>query len=175
MSEGDSAFWRFSLRFYAREGVPALCLQLQDAQGVDVNLLFFMFFLASRGRRLTATDVRRINESTADWRNRAVKPLRALRRDLKTGIAGMDAQTVESFRSDIKRCELHAERIQQEMLERAFPAAAQGTPDGAADAAAANVAAYGSVIENGTTGLPADTVQALLASFDRELAETHRA
>lgn len=149
-----------------------LCLQLQDVHGVDVNLLFFMIFLAFHTRRLTVSDVCRINETTAVWRERAVKPLRALRRNLKTGVAGMDARAVEQFRSDIKRCELQAERLQQEMLERAFPAAEQGTPDSAANAAAANVAAYGSVIGNGSNGLPADTVRALLASFDRELAET---
>lgn len=174
MNGGDSAFWRFSLRFYAREGVPPLCLQLQDAHGADVNYLFFILFLASHGRRLTAADVRRIHEATAEWRERAVKPLRALRRDLKDGVAGMDAQTVESLRSGIKRCELHAERLQQEMLERTFPAAEQGTPDTAANAAAANVAAYGSLLGNGTNGLPAETVRMLLTAFDKELAETRR-
>lgn len=172
MSDGDSAFWRFSLRFYAHDGVPTLCLHLQDAHGVDVNLLFFMLFLASHGRRLATDEVRRIDHTAAVWRERAVKPLRALRRDLKAGVTAMDAQTVEQLRSDIKRCELHAERMQQEMLERAFPAAALGTPDIATSAATANVAAYGSLLGNGSNTLPAHTVSALLQSFDRELAGT---
>jgi len=37
-----SPFWRFSLRFYARAKISAICLLLQDEAGVDVNLLLFL-------------------------------------------------------------------------------------------------------------------------------------
>jgi hypothetical protein len=113
-----------------------------------------------------------MDDTAAVWRERAVMPLRALRRDLKAGVTAMDAQTVEQLRNDIKRCELHAERMQQEMLERAFPAAALGTPDMATSAAKANVASYGSLLGNGRNTLPAHTVSALLQSFEREMAAT---
>ncbi len=162
MSAGDSAFWRFSLRFYAREGVAPICLALQDQHGVDVNLLFLLLFLASNQRRLTTAEVQRIDHASAAWRTRAVQPLRALRRDLKTGVASMDAQASEALRAEIKRCELHAERLQQEMLERTFPAATVGEVCAVKQAAAANLAAYGAVIG----ALPADAVQTLLKWFD---------
>jgi uncharacterized protein (TIGR02444 family) len=172
MSDGDSAFWRFSLRFYARDGVPTLCLALQDEHGVDVNLLFFIIFLSLHGRRLSAVDVQHLHDTTAAWRERAVKPLRALRRDLKSGVAAMDSQVIEQLRGDIKRCELRAERMQQEMLERTFPTvgAGSGTAD-ARETAAANIAAYGSVLGNGNNTLPADIVRALLATLGKELDE----
>ncbi len=168
MNAGDSALWRFSLRFYRRPEVPALCLALQDRHGVDVNVLFLLLFLALHQRRLSTAEVHRIDHSTAEWRMRAVQPLRALRRDLKCGVATMDTAATEALRTEIKRCELHAERLQQEMLERLFPVATIGTHDTVALAAAANIAAYGEAV--GT--LPADQVQSLLASFALEFGET---
>ena len=56
MSTSDSACWRFSLRFYARDGVAPICLALQDHHGVDVNVLFFLLFLSLQQRRLAPAD-----------------------------------------------------------------------------------------------------------------------
>lgn len=167
MSASDSAFWRFSLTFYAREGVPPLCLALQDQQGVDVNLLFLLLFLAYQRRRLSASDVKRIDDAAATWRSRAVQPLRTLRRDLKSGVVPMDAQATEALRNDIKRCELHAERLQQEMMERAFPASSTGVVSSVQEAAAANIAAYSVLIG----ALPADAVHNLLRLFASAFGE----
>jgi uncharacterized protein (TIGR02444 family) len=166
MSKSESAFWRFSLRFYARDGVAPLCLTLQDQHGVDVNVLFFLLFFSLQQRRLSAADVQRIDRAAAAWRAHAVQPLRALRRDLKNGVAAMDAQATEALRSDIKRCELHAERLQQEMLEHAFPADTTGTQSTVHEATAANIAAYGAVV--GT--LPDELVKNLLRLFEEEFA-----
>jgi len=165
MSKSESAFWRFSLRFYARNGVAPLCLTLQDRHGVDVNVLFLLLFFSLQQRRLSAADVQRIDHAAAAWRARAVHPLRTLRRDLKNGVAAMDVQATEALRNDIKRCELHAERLQQEMLEHAFPAATTGTQSTVQEAAAANIAAYGAVF--GT--LPDDLVKDLLGLFAEEV------
>ena len=171
MSASRSAFWRFSLRFYARAEVASTCLTLQDRHGADVNLLFFLLFLSSHQRRLTPTEVQRIDHATAAWRTRAVQPLRALRRDLKNGVASMDAQATEALRTEIKRCELHAERLQQEMLERAFPASSMGEASSVKDAAAANIAAYGAVRGAVSGALPEGPVQSLLRLFGEEFAE----
>ena len=164
MSANEFAFWRFSLRFYRRPEVAPICLTLQDHYGVDVNVLLFLLFLSLAQRRLAPADVHRIDHATAAWRARAVQPLRALRRDLKNGVASMDAHATEALRAEIKRCELHAERLQQEMLERAFPAATTGVASAVQDAAAANIAAYGAVI--GT--LPDGPVRRLLELFGKE-------
>ena len=45
----DSAFWRFSLELYARDGVPAACLALQDREGADVNLVLLALWLGESG------------------------------------------------------------------------------------------------------------------------------
>ena len=53
MAADSSPFWRFSLDFYRRPGVPEVCLQLQDAHGVDVNLLLFALWQATERRTLS--------------------------------------------------------------------------------------------------------------------------
>lgn len=48
----ENEFWQFSLAVYAAPGVEAECLALQEALGIDVNLLLFFVWLgASRWRR----------------------------------------------------------------------------------------------------------------------------
>ena len=165
MDTGASAFWRFSLRFYQQPAVPPVCIALQDQHGVDVNLLFFILFLAVNGRRLTADDVRRIDACIRDWRTRVVQPLRAIRRELKSGIAPIDTQAAAALRSAIKRDELLAERLQQETLEWEFLVQSTGSPAAPRVAAIANVASYGAMIgvlpEAGVTTL----LTALAAEF----------
>ena len=166
MSESESAFWRFSLRFYQRPDVGATCLNLQDQHGIDVNLLFFILFLAVNGCRITVADVRRIDACVGAWRERVVQPLRAIRRNLKGGISPIDTQSTEALRSAIKRDELLAERLQQETLEREFPATSTGTIAEPRRAAMENIAAYGSII--GT--LPQAAIDHLLAALAEEFS-----
>ena len=166
MDTGDSAFWQFSLQFYRRPEVPALCLILQDQQGADINLLFFIFFMAVNGRQLTPDEVRRIDACICDWRKHIVQPLRALRRELKGGIAPIDRQTSETLRAAIQRDELLAERLQQEALERAFPLYTTGTSAAPGAAIIANIAAYGALA--GT--LPEAPVNKLLRSLMDEFS-----
>src|SRR4051794_37663070 len=71
-----SPFWTFSLRLYGTAGVPPACIALQDAGGVDVNLLLFLLFCARAGRRLGAADVGKIVSTVDPWRNEVVVPLR---------------------------------------------------------------------------------------------------
>ncbi|HEY4264168.1 MAG TPA: TIGR02444 family protein [Micropepsaceae bacterium] len=137
-----SPFWRFSLRFYARAKMSAACLVLQDEAGVDVNLLLFLLFLAEHQRQLGAADVARLDAAVHDWRDSVVKPLRALRRALKTGVGEISVTISETFRGQIKRLELDSEHIEQSVLER-FNAAELGAPAVSRMAAAeTNIASY---------------------------------
>jgi uncharacterized protein (TIGR02444 family) len=166
MDESGSAFWRFSLRFYRRPDVPALCLALQDDHGVDVNLLFFINFLAINGRRLNADEVRVIDAQGSAWRRLVVQPLRTLRRQLKSGITPVPTAASQALRSAIQQNELHAERLQQEALESAFPVATTGTAAAPRVAAAANLTAYSAL----TGPLPEATIQTLLAALYEEFS-----
>ena len=160
--DGNSPFWNFSLEFYSRPHVASACLELQDNAGVDVNVLLYLLFLAQQGRQLERSDVARVDETVMAWRDHAVKPLRTLRRDLKNRLAQSGAGAIAALRTDVKRIELEAERIEQQILERLIPASSVGTqapsPD---DAARANFDAYSRFLGD----LPAAHVKILLEVF----------
>ncbi len=146
MDTGASAFWKFSLRFYQQPAVAPLCIALQDQRGVDVNFLFFILYLALNGRCLSTDEVRRIDATLRDWRLRIVQPLRAIRRELKIGIAPVATADSAALRSAIQRDELLAERLQQEALEREFPLSSIGSAATLPVAATANIVAYGTLL-----------------------------
>jgi len=139
----DSAFWRFSLDFYAGPGVPDACIQLQDACGADVNVLLFILFLARAGRLLHDDDIARIEALSAQWRDQVVQPLRQARRYLRTPPDAFDPAAAAELRAGVKRIELEAERLQQLSLERNLPARCIGTEHlDIGSCASRNLAAY---------------------------------
>jgi len=157
-----SPFWRFSLAFYRRPGVGEACIQLQDAAGVDVNLLLFLLWLAAAKRRLTAGEVREIDDKVRGWRELTVLPLREIRRKLKGGAPPLEAGTAEAYRSKIKGVELEAERLQQEALYALANSMTLGAADASADEAArANIAAYEAMLGR---EFPAAAVSLLLGA-----------
>ena len=170
MNKGESAFWQFSLRFYGRPGVPELCLALQDEHGIDVNLLFLLIFLAKQGRRLSVDEIRAIDREIAPWRTNVVQPLRALRRQLKDGFPLVEAAANDALRSEIKRCELQAEKLQQEMMERRFTVGAAGAPCDVRAAAAANIAAYGALLSGPSCTQALAQLRRLQTLFEAEFA-----
>jgi uncharacterized protein (TIGR02444 family) len=155
-----SQFWRFSLSFYARPDVAPACLVLQDEGGADVNVMLFLLFLAEGGRTVSRNDVIRIDAETAAWREEAVKPLRTLRRKLKTGIGTMPLEDNEAMRNLVKKVELESERLEQEFLARL--ASGIGTPGfPRAEAARSNLAVYAAHLG----GVPDKALQIVLKAF----------
>ena len=147
MTEAPSAFWNFSIGFYARPGVAAACLELQDEAGADINVVLYLFFLASQNRALDRTAVAQLDAAAASWRERIVQPLRAVRRYLKNAAAPFDSAAAGRLREEIKRSELAAEHIQQITIERLFPPANFGRAAASPAAAVrASLEAYAEVI-----------------------------
>ena len=107
----QTAFWQFSLAYYARPHVAAACLELQDSAGVDVNVMLYLLFLGTHMRQVSRDDVARIDGLAAAWREQVVLPLRNVRRALKTGIAPCPVEATEPLRSSVKHIELDAEQI----------------------------------------------------------------
>jgi uncharacterized protein (TIGR02444 family) len=122
------SFWDFSLAFYAMPGVADACLALQDGCGADVNVLLFLLYRAHEGHMLSAAEVRHIETLAAPWRQAVVVPLRTLRRTLKAPVGAFQPEVTAALRTEVKRIELAAERVQQETLERL---AALEAPDSA--------------------------------------------
>jgi uncharacterized protein (TIGR02444 family) len=131
-------FWHFTLETYARPGVSALCIELQDRDGRDVNLLLLALY-AGRvlGRRLSAADFATLETDSAAWRVRVTSPLRAVRRDLKP-LAG--DPTIAALRSAVQAAEIEAERLAQLQLIAALPGGPAEAPG--PDLARSNLNAY---------------------------------
>jgi uncharacterized protein (TIGR02444 family) len=121
-------FWDFSLAFYALPGIAPAFLQLQDESGADVNVLLFLLFLARAGRQLSDADVMDIDALAAPWRSSVIVPLREVRRRLKAPLGVFDTAASASLRTEVQRTELAAEQLQQQTLERHFPAVVIGVP-----------------------------------------------
>jgi uncharacterized protein (TIGR02444 family) len=123
----DNDFWRFSLRVYCAPGVEDDCLAVQERYGVDVNAMLLCAWLASeRHIALTPAEVEECRDATAEWNERAVKPLRAARRAMK-GLAGG-----EPIRERVKELELEAEQTEQaalyEFADGTWPSAGNANP-----------------------------------------------
>ena len=156
-------FWRFSLNFYRQAGVSDACIALQDGCGVDVNLLLFLFWLASDDRQLSTEDVKLLDDNVRDWRNLTIVPIRDTRRKLKGAATLVDPDKQEAFRNKVKIIELEAERLQQEALYEFAKSGPLGSPASPAAAARANVAAYQKVL---AVDFPKPAVDRLIAAFD---------
>jgi uncharacterized protein (TIGR02444 family) len=140
----QTSFWGFSLTFYARSGAADLCLDLQDRFAVDVNLLLYLLWQASRGRRLDAGEIGEVVARVEGWRQQVVLPLRAVRRFLKQPPPSWPAAEAHIFRERIKADELQAERLQQEIMEQQF--AHLGTSEEIVTAARANCDIYAQLL-----------------------------
>jgi uncharacterized protein (TIGR02444 family) len=160
-----SPFWRFSVKFYAEPGVAPSCIELQDQAGVDVNLLFFLLWNATRGRSFDASQVAELDRGFGAWRDLAVIPLRELRRGLKSPPPVMPPDHAESFRTRIKAVELEAERLQQEAMYALAQSAPLGhAAPGKVEAARQSAAAYQAVLRPFPPG-PLETVLGAFAKF----------
>jgi uncharacterized protein (TIGR02444 family) len=162
-STAITPFWRFSLNFYRQTGVSDACIALQDGCGVDVNLLLFLFWLASESRQLTRDDVKKLDDQVRSWRELTIIPIRDTRRKLKGTATLVEPGRQEAFRNKVKVVELEAEQLQQEALYNFTKSGPLGTPGSPRAAARANVAAYGQVMG---ASFPRGAVDLLVTAFD---------
>jgi uncharacterized protein (TIGR02444 family) len=165
MTETDaqgSPFWRFSLRFYRQPGVADACIALQDGYGIDVNILLFLLWLAGERRQIGVAEARSLCVTAAPWRDEVVAPLRTLRRRLKDGVALIERNAAELFRTRIKAVELEAERLQQEALFALAASLTTAPAPAVGEAAHANVAAYEAAL---AVSLPPVVLETLFAAL----------
>jgi uncharacterized protein (TIGR02444 family) len=138
----DNPFWTFSLAVYDAPGVSAECIALQDTLGADVNVLLFCAWLgAAHGRALTAEDIAAIEAAVQPWRDTAIRPLRAVRRDIKALPDSTD-ETIAALRKDVAALELRAEQIEQAMLYRLMPMLTASPAKTTAEAIHRNVSVF---------------------------------
>jgi uncharacterized protein (TIGR02444 family) len=112
----SNSFWDFSLALYRRPGVADACLTLQERLGIDVNLLLYFAWRANQGQALSREEAAAIAAHVSAWHDGVVRPLRALRTDLKADAKSAPPAAVDRLRAQIKSAELNAERVEQDML-----------------------------------------------------------
>ncbi|MDX1491502.1 MAG: TIGR02444 family protein [Pseudohongiellaceae bacterium] len=117
-------FWDYSVRVYATHDVSNHCLQLQDSFGFDVNLILFCCWHASTRAELDPVVLHRACELSAIWSKELVKPMRRARRWMKAPASQLVLPPSEQIqeqwqqlRQQIKKVELQAEMLQENMLE----------------------------------------------------------
>jgi uncharacterized protein (TIGR02444 family) len=138
--------WAFSLALYARPGVAAACLTLQDRFGADVNLLLLGFWRAAKGYDGWATaELDHAADAIAPV-NAVLKPFRESRRALKALLH--DEPAAAPLYDEAKALELRLEQVAQAWLaavSRVSPATPRPLPLSRADhveAAATHLSQY---------------------------------
>lgn len=104
----QTPLWDFALALYAKPGVEAACLTLQEEAGLDVCEVLFHCWLYSCGLEAAPAALARQREQRCLWQRDVTEVLRGLRRNLKASAAGNEQ--VASLRETIKQAELMAER-----------------------------------------------------------------
>jgi uncharacterized protein (TIGR02444 family) len=156
-------FWRFSLKFYGQAGVSDACIALQDGCGIDVNLLLFLFWLASERQLLSADEVKKLDATIKSWRELTIIPIRDTRRKLKGAKTFVDPAKQEALRDKVKAVELEAEKLQQEALYAFTQSGPLGRPGEPRAAARGNVAAFERAMG---ASFPQASVDVLVNAFD---------
>lgn len=110
-----SDLWNFALNLYARPGVEAACLALQE-HGADVCLLLTGAWLERRGVACTPERCGTLRDLAEPWQRDAVMPLRRLRQDWRDR-AQQDAD-LAALRQRLKQLELDAEHTLLARLEQ---------------------------------------------------------
>lgn len=106
------ACWLAALDAYARPGVEAACLALQDDYGLDVIAILTLGWVAARRIGLSDAGLDAVVAAARPWQDGVVKPLRELRRRLKSE----DDPGMVRVYDSLKQSELEAERSEMEAL-----------------------------------------------------------
>ena len=101
--------WDFSLRHYAKTAVQQQCLQLQENCDANVNVVLFSLWLASL-ERVFEHDIVTAHVELQHWHQQVIVPLRQAR------CAAKQFQQSDSLYKALKKSELDAERVEQDML-----------------------------------------------------------
>lgn len=93
---------------------------LQDRFGLDVNLLLFAARVGVAGH-LTVDMLELASERVAQWHSEIVRPLRAVRRRLKSGPAPAPSPATTALREQLKDLEIRSELIELDELGALVP------------------------------------------------------
>ncbi|GAB4516579.1 MAG: hypothetical protein Tsb0010_00500 [Parvularculaceae bacterium] len=166
----DDDFWKWSLDIYAREGVEAALMPLQDELGLDINVILWCVWCGASGRGAPPESaLRRAIEISKSWTDRVTSPLRAARRAAKTAPPGADKGEADSMRLKIKEAELLSEKFVQKLLA-GIPGVERGAGTGDPQAnARKNLVRYAAL--SGAARKPGFSAAPLLTAVEKIFSE----
>lgn len=107
----------FAVAVHARPGVADACVALQDRFDVDVNILLYAAYIGAVRRRSATPDGLAAACTHVDaWHRDVVRPLRAVRRLLKTGPPPAPTPQTDEVRKQVAKAELDAEFVELDLL-----------------------------------------------------------
>ena len=110
------SLWDFSIEIYSRKDVEAACLQLQNINKADINILLYLLWRAQSGELLSTEDIAEIDLQLVPWRETVVANLRRVRPELKHINVRISSEVVEEFRKSVKKLEISSEELAQDIL-----------------------------------------------------------
>jgi uncharacterized protein (TIGR02444 family) len=115
----EGSLWAFAVKLYSAPGVADACLGLQDRFGCDVNVLLFAAWMgAVRHCAITPAEMAETIALVRPWHAEIVRPLRDVRRRLKSAPLPAPRESSEALGTCIKAIELESERIELSVLEQ---------------------------------------------------------
>lgn len=139
----EHPLWDFSVAAYRKTGVAEACLDLQQAYGVDVNILLACVWSGLRGQSLDAIGINVLRTSVHEWHDEVVRPLRKIRKRMKKGLdAKAPDQLQLSLRAQLQKVEIDMEHAEQLRLAAFLDSAESDPASGGTVLAVANMALY---------------------------------
>ena len=161
MARFAEAFWAFSLELYARPGIQAQLLRLQDEYRLNVNLILLMLFLAERRTRLGDDVLLEASQCAHRFEATHLNALRKVRRHLKPEAAAHPHGELHAFRESVKEAELAGEKaLQAELAEIAANALEDGREP--RTIARDGMERYGRLRADANGAVPRQDIEALL-------------
>jgi uncharacterized protein (TIGR02444 family) len=108
--------WEFALKFYAQPGIEKQLIELQDSEGLSVNLLIYSIWLACEQRRLLSLPEQ--DDVINDWHMHVVKPIREARYHLnvKRQLSEVVEPYLQHSYEQLLKTELTMEQVELSLL-----------------------------------------------------------
>ncbi len=116
-TDPPGAFWAWATASYARSGAADSLIAAQDTADLNVNIMLWACWTATRFESPPDAAIRRAMEAVDDWHLNVTRPLRATRRAAKRFVKNPDFTGAEAMRESIKGIEIAAERIEIDILD----------------------------------------------------------
>jgi uncharacterized protein (TIGR02444 family) len=97
---------------YADEKVKTACLRLQDHYGLNVNVLLYCLYLGAQKKYVPREKFERLTYTLSPWHENVTRPLRHLRRKIKT-----TTPNDLSIYNKLVDAEIDCERKEQNLVE----------------------------------------------------------